>query len=1715
MDIDAITQRLQAGELYSQAGNFLSHVSTGVDARTGQFTLACSLPDLQANDLAGPLISPALQFSPLHAYSNSGLGLGWSMTFAQLDLNTGQLRMGTGDSFQLDRDRSDFAREGVLAFHDQKLLTFQVIADDDEGRRFRVEHKDGITEYLEVQDRSPFAMLVEIRSPEGRQVHLQWLSGNGPYLLWNIRDEQRELLSVRWLRGEVHFDVFPESATAATFTLNLINGQLTDLILPDGDSRWTFEYEVDQASGLLFPSRVQGPLGSIDEVTYASGAAGHQLPAGAPLAYLPRVLNHRHDPGAGQPALYKAYEWIGNYNFLGFGADILREWQAGQDNLYLNDRYEYSCVETALDEQGTTLLSVERTWNRFHLQTRELTLRGATSVEVLTVYGEDRSVGWEDQPAWCQLPVATITRYARGDAFREERSDSEYDAYGNVLYQRTADIEYQGGQVAGCAVKQEHWREYYPLDGAEGCPCEGETFVRWLKCHTVTQHAADAEMPNHTAFTRYGYTRLSKRRPQDRQHLVLNRESAFEWIDGVEVPSATIEQATDQDIDSPFHGRVLHTTTTYNGFATTTHLLRTLEDGVLYEVQQRQSHDPSLVVSASTRRHTLTGLTLEECNEHGVVTCYEHDLLGRAVRRVESAGSAYAAITTNHYQLPSLEGATLATVTQTDSNGQQRRITLDGLGREIAREVQDLDSAGAPLREIRRVEHDALGNVVSETTCDWLPDEPIALCVSTVTTAYDDWGTLCRTVRADGTSSHVLNDPILRQKVMWEQSATGEQGTATTLYENRFASVERLDLRAPALSEQTPGELLRCETWVLDARQRPLQHVIETPDGERRVTATAYDRDGRVVERTLQDGSTVKWRFAPHTDGEAITQLSLCAGTTESVLLEQIFDGLDRPLTRTCGTQCETLTYQLGQLPPSSLTRADGSLAEYAYEPDLDYRLVRVERPDEHQVSAFTYSVPEGRLTRTSGGLGELSWDFTPAGETRTEHWHHPGQTFSSEWVHSLGGRVQSFTDVRGEVTHCTYDAIGRLSAQYTGSLAVALTYDGFGRLAQTLTTDTQPGQSQQQTLTYDLLGRECTREWLCHSLADTARFRQTLTWTAHDQVQSRTWETLDGTGAATVLSEEHYLYDARGRLIETRACGPEAVADPRTGQRIRRQVFAFNVLDGYEQVDTEYVNGERNRMTFTYDAGAPDRPVRITHSWPSAQVIDLEYDGAGQLTRERHDGQLWREWVWDSQGHLVRHQDAAGACDYAYDPVGRLVQTTVDDRVSHRFHDGPLLVNEQSDDGWLSLMRAGNAVFAQSRLSQAVRTVLLTGTDGQGSVRVETGEGHQLVGYSAHGLDNGTAQSRVGFAGELREPGSALYIPGGNRPYDPCLMMFLSPDNASPEGAGGLNRYAYCSGDPVNRVDPDGHAWWNWVVAGVGLVLGAVAVAVTAGVAAPAVGAAYTALLGAGAGSMGAAAGAVAAVATSSIAGAIAITSVALESITLGADAAAIGLEASGNEKAAGILGWVSIGGGAASLGLSIGASVAKAASKAERLAGALRPGMYLKRGQRGVPSKFAKLKQVVTQPLDSAPKGNWKSASFVNDLGEEKIIFGTNRPIAGKNLNTPLNFFSRRASVRQREIIVFTGSHGVPGGSNWTLNGTWDSDLLVPGFYHSDVRTHGTAVNGRVTFQNLAGMSEIKFGEYMNSNDAHVILGYCFSMNDQALRYYKNMDPIISYVP
>lgn len=76
--------------------------------------------------------------------------------------------------------------------------------------------------------------------------------------------------------------------------------------------------------------------------------------------------------------------------------------------------------------------------------------------------------------------------------------------------------------------------------------------------------------------------------------------------------------------------------------------------------------------------------------------------------------------------------------------------------------------------------------------------------------------------------------------------------------------------------------------------------------------------------------------------------------------------------------------------------------------------------------------------------------------------------------------------------------------------------------------------------------------------------------------------------------------------------------------------------------------------------------------------------------------------------------------------------------------------------------------------------------------------------GYTHSGHQH---RSLTGFNGQLWEPVTDIYLLGnGYRGFDCRLMRFRSADNLSPFDEGGVNAYAYCSGDPVNLVDPSGH---------------------------------------------------------------------------------------------------------------------------------------------------------------------------------------------------------------------------------------------------------------------------------------------------------------------
>jgi RHS repeat-associated protein len=167
--------------------------------------------------------------------------------------------------------------------------------------------------------------------------------------------------------------------------------------------------------------------------------------------------------------------------------------------------------------------------------------------------------------------------------------------------------------------------------------------------------------------------------------------------------------------------------------------------------------------------------------------------------------------------------------------------------------------------------------------------------------------------------------------------------------------------------------------------------------------------------------------------------------------------------------------------------------------------------------------------------------------------------------------------------------------------------------------------------------------------------------------------------------------------------------------------------------------------------------------------------------------------------------------CRYHYDPLDRLAASTPSAQASaQRFYLKDRLTTEIQGAVQRSIMQHEDQLLAQrERQTTAMHTHLLA-TDQQRSVlNLLDAVARHALAYTPYGYRQNGLLSLLGFNGERRDPLTGWYFLGnGYRAFNTVLMRFNSPDSWSPFGEGGLNAYGYCVGDPVNRMDPTGHAW-------------------------------------------------------------------------------------------------------------------------------------------------------------------------------------------------------------------------------------------------------------------------------------------------------------------
>lgn len=514
------------------------------------------------------------------------------------------------------------------------------------------------------------------------------------------------------------------------------------------------------------------------------------------------------------------------------------------------------------------------------MQTLERRRSGNHETRIDTRYHIDYDKSWEEQAAFCQFPRQVTTTFIewQGDTVKRERSEvttSTFDRYGNPL---------ESVQANGVI----EFNEYYPIEGEPGsAPEDALGMVRRLKLRRVTPpELARGAAP--VMVTRYTYAALPSLITGDPALQLVEREqledetagSVIEttcntYIDRVGEHYARLASATKTVAGQPITTRHTYSIEPVNGVAT---LLTTT-------VIEGDEADQTQHMRTSTARSLVSGQTLRETSAAGVHTDHVYDRLGRVVSSVIASGTEYEVTRTAAYHLSdafvmqhtprmlSIEGSSLPVASvgleERDATGQRKRTWLDGAGRTVRVELEDLDHEAAPFRCMSSIEYDALGREVSRSDTDWATDgQP--LFSPTSTTTYDHWGNVAQVTAGNGVTTHTLHDPIAQTEQRW-QSAQGKAGSLEVVHKNLSGSPVKTELFDDGDGDPGKRRLVRTTYQHRDGLDRVIEQSVVPAVGVGSSTRTTYDAFSRVVERLEVGDSQARktlWAYAPHSNSE-------------------------------------------------------------------------------------------------------------------------------------------------------------------------------------------------------------------------------------------------------------------------------------------------------------------------------------------------------------------------------------------------------------------------------------------------------------------------------------------------------------------------------------------------------------------------------------------------------------------------------------------------------------------------------------------------------------------------------------------------------------------------------------------------------------------------------------------------------------------------------
>ena len=724
--------------------------------------------------------------------------------------------------------------------------------------------------------------------------------------------------------------------------------------------------------------------------------------------------------------------------------------------------------------------------------------------------------------------------------------------------------------------------------------------------------------------------------------------------------------------------------------------------------------------------------------------------------------------------------------TYNESGGTITKYIYDTEGKQHELSVAHFDTHGNPT-QLLEYDYDALGNIFDIRTTEWT-STPTEITKKIVMKDRDGTvlDTRTQTEQRKG-SEIVIKRGDFSETYKWDASqrrahySNGNKGAAETLQLTIDHDAYGQPIRTQ-YSKKTGEKTIDISLHTTEYNVHGLPRKI-TADSAPPLTFE-YDATGRLTKKE-KDGAVLLYEYEKDSASPTPISMSMLQATNAdepinevapTLLGKQTLDAWGRMATQTVNGVTRTYTYSgASSIPSPNPQRIDNLFKGYTQK----------------------WNSRDRTYTETCSYSAEASDDGS--------------QTLSTQSELSLRGRLIKMTDIAGQATSYTYDTFNRVIKQANPACITTAVFTDDGRLQSEAVQDVTSKRVMSISYSYDVLGRETERRFTSDGM-DTIVLQRELSPAGRLVKHS-----LNVGDKPKYIHE--YQYNDRGQLVDWNGNGASFSIQ---GRDYYREAYGYDAIGNM----TSYgVN----------DTNAAKRPEMHPRQF-STDIPGLLLESQN-LKIPNQDGRIGRYISYSDDGRVshttwpVYYSTKAPELHFAYDSTGRVralftsggndsprgfqlhyrgdkVYARSQKTTNSYFWGGTLaktdiIINESvgcSLRQRISCDKDDNrSVLTSFELRDASGTIFATvKTDGK------LGAWHNYSPYGYRKVDR-EWNDWLGFKGEVIYPRDFYYL-GSYRAYDPSLMTFCSPDDASPFGFGGPATYAFCAGDPINYHDPSGH---------------------------------------------------------------------------------------------------------------------------------------------------------------------------------------------------------------------------------------------------------------------------------------------------------------------